>query len=411
MVSLEFDRVPPIAEYLSMVFLLSRLGSNTVWFFLPLFFEQQIESVFLIGIMTSIPAFITILLDIPMGNLVQKAGEKIVIFIGLLANLMPGLLYLTGIPVLLVLGKAFEGVVKSMIWNGGWSLSLKSADPEIESETNSIFLLGVNLAAIIGPIIGGFLIAAKGFDITFALWVFSAWLGALTFYLYIGLEGENGFIESLEEIFQRKTYSDEYHDLKQHWEQVKLPFSLIFLYSILFSFFWLAVPLLLDQVGASYGEMGIIFGIAALPRVFQFLFGRLADNFGKLKLASIIGLFLTPVLVSMSLFSSVYILGGLFLLARLLSSGLSPVLHAFFDSRIPDKLEGEFTGFLEFSKHSGQAIGPVLAGTAASIWSVNASFLAAAVVALIFTVICAVGAHLELADLRELEQTALSGNT
>lgn len=411
MVKLEFDRVPPIAKYLSMVFLLSRLGSNTVWMFLPLFFEQQIESVFLIGIMTSVPSVMTIIMDIPMGNLVQRAGEKMVIFIGLLANLMPGLLYLTGIPVALVLGKMFEGVVKSMIWNGGWSLSLKSADPEIESETNSVFLLGVNLAAIVGPIIGGFLIAAKGFDITFALWVFSAWLGALTFYLYVGLEGKKGFIDSLEELFHRKTYQDEYHDLTENWTNLKLPLSLIFLYSILFSFFWLAVPLLLDQVGASYSEMGIIFGIAALPMIFQFLFGRLADSFGNLKLASIIGLLMTPVLVSMSMVSSIYILGGLFLLARLLSSGLSPALHAFFDSRVPDELESEFTGFLEFSKHIGQAIGPIMAGTVSSIWSVNASFLAAAGVALIFTVVCAVGAHLELADLRELEQTALSGNT
>lgn len=411
MVALEFDRVPPIAKYLSMVFLLSRLGSNTVWMFLPLFFEQQIESVFLIGIMTSVPSIMTILLDIPMGNLVQRAGEKIVIFIGLLANLMPGLMYLTGIPVVLVLGKAFEGVVKSMIWNGGWSLSLKSADAENESETNSIFLLGVNLAAIIGPVIGGFLIAAKGFEITFALWVFSAWLGALTFYLYIGLEGKHGFVESLEELFHRKTYQDEYVDLKSNWDNLKLPLTLIFLYSILFSFFWLAVPLLLDQVGASYTEMGIIFGIAALPKIFQFLFGRLADEFGKLKLASAIGLFLTPVLVFMGLVSNIVILGALFLIARLLSSGISPALHTFFDSRVPDELEGEFTGFLEFSKHSGQAIGPIMAGTVASIWSINASFLAAAGVCLVFTLVCATAAHLELADLRELEQTALSGNT
>ena len=125
MVNLEFDRVPPIAKYLSVVYLVSRLGMTTVWFFLPLFFEQQIESVFLIGIMTSLPAAIPILLDIPVGNLVQRAGEKIVIFIGLIMMLFPGLFYLTGIPVLLVAGKAFEGIVKAMIWNGGWSLSLK----------------------------------------------------------------------------------------------------------------------------------------------------------------------------------------------------------------------------------------------------------------------------------------------
>jgi len=410
MVALEFDRVPPIAKYLSVVFLLSRLGSNTVWFFLPLFFEQQIDSVFLIGLMTSIPAAIPILLDIPMGNLVQRAGEKIVIFLGLLTYLMPGLLYITGIPLLLVLGKGFEGLAKTMIWNGGWSLSLKSADEDVESESNSVFLLGVNLAAIIGPVIGGYLIAAKGFNITFALWVFSAWIGALTFYLYIGLEGEKAFVESLEDLFHRNTYADDYHHLKDNWSEIKFPLSLIFLQAILFSFFWLAIPLLLDQLNAGYEMMGVIFGIAALPRIFQFVFGKLADSFGKLKLSAVLALVLTPVLLSMGVISSIYILGAAFLVARLLNSGLTPALHAFFDSRVPDEFEGELTGFLELSKHSGQTLGPVIAGTAASVWSINASFYVAAVIALLLGVMCAVGAHLELADLRELEQTALSGN-
>ena len=410
MVALEFDRVPPIAKYLSVVFLVSRIGSSTAWFFLPLYFEQQISSVFLIGLMTSIPAAVPILLDIPVGNLVQRAGEKIVIFLGLLTYLMPGLMYLTGLPLLLVLGKGFEGLAKTMIWNGGWSLSLKSADEEVESEASSVFLLGVNLAAIIGPVIGGYLIAAKGFDITFALWVLSAWLGALTFYLYIGLEGEKAFFDSLEDLFHRKTYRDDYHHLKNNWNNVKFPLSLIFLQAILFSFFWLAIPLLLDQLNAGYEMMGIIFGLAALPRIFQFMFGKLADSFGKLKLSAILAILLTPVLFIMSMISSIYLLGAVFLVARLLNSGLTPALHAFFDSRIPDDLEGELTGFLELSKHSGQTLGPLIAGTAAAIWTINASFMVAAFIAFLLAVLCAVGAHLELADLRELEHTALSGN-
>jgi len=361
--------------------------------------------------MTSLPAAIPIILDIPMGNLVQRAGEKIVIFIGLLMNLMPGLLYLTGFPILLVAGKAFEGVVKTMIWNGGWSLALQSADEDTESESSSVFLLGVNLAAIIGPIIGGYLIAAKGFDITFALWVFSAWIGALTFYLYVGLEGEKAFVDSLEEIFERSTYRDDFHHLKNNWDNVKFPLSLIFLQAILFSFFWLAVPLLLDQLNAGYEMMGIIFGIAALPRIFQFMFGKLADSFGTLKLSAVLAIGLTPVLLAMGMISSIYLLGAVFLVARLLNSGLTPALHTFFDSRVPDELEGEMVGFNELSKHSGQTLGPIIAGTASSIWSVNVSFYVAAAIALVLAVMCAVGAHLELSDLRELEQTALSGNT
>lgn len=385
---MEFDRVPAIAKYLSVIYLLSRLGSNTVWMFLPVFFEQHIASVFLIGLLTALPAAIPIILDIPMGNLVQRAGEKMVIFIGLLMNLMPGLLYLTGIPVLLVLGKAFEGLVKTMIWNGGWTLSLKSADQSNESESQSVFLLGVNLAAIVGPIIGGFLIASKGFELTFAIWVFFAWLGALTFYLYIGLEGKRGFFDSLEDLFHKNTYVNDFQHLKDNWHNVKLPMSLIFLYSIIFSFFWLAVPLLLDDIGAGYEVMGVIFGLAALPNIFQFVFGRWADSIGRLKMVYILSILLVPVLVVMGLISNIYLVGGVFLLARLLNAGFSPALHAFYDSRVPDEIEGEITGFWEFSKHLGQTIGPVMAGTVASIWSINASFFAAAIISFIIFALC-----------------------
>lgn len=378
---MEFDKVPGIAKYLSVVYLLSRLGSNTVWFFLPLFFEMHIESVFLIGLMTSIPAAIPVILDIPMGNLVQRAGEKIVIFIGLLMYLMPGLLYLTGIPLLLVAGKVFEGIVKSMIWNGGWTLSLKSADSDYEAESNSVFLLGVNLAAIAGPILGGFLIANQGFNLVFALWVFFAWLGALVFYLYVGLEGRKGFIQSLEDLFHRKTYSDERTHLKDNWDSLRKPLVLILLYSIIFSFFWLAVPFLLDGLDASYIEMGIIFGVAALPKLFQIFFGDLGDRLGDLKVVSALSLLLAPVLVLMSFVSNIYLVGALFLIARLLASGISPLIHAYYDSQIPDEVEGEMTGFLEFSKHTGQAIGPAMAGAVASVGTINLSFQAAAGVA------------------------------
>lgn len=380
---MEFDKVPRIAKYLSMVFLLTYMGKNIAWYFLPVFFEQQIQSVFLVGILTSLPAAIPILLDIPAGNLVQRAGEKIVIFIGLLMHLFPGLFYLTGIPILLAAGKVFEGFAKTMVWNGGWTLSLRSADEKNESESTSVFLLGVNVAAILGPVIGGYLIASKGFDITFALWIFSAWLGALVFYLYIGLEGDRAFIDSLEELFHRRTYEDDYQHLKNNFQNIKFPMLLISLHSVIFSFFWLAVPLLLDEIGAGYQMMGIIFGVAALPKIFQFGFGRIGDRLGRLKLSAVLSLLLIPVLFAMSFYSSILIIGALFLVARLLASGMSPLFHALYDSNVPDEIEGEMMGFMEFAKHIGQSLGPTLAGFFASIGGIALSFRFAGVVSLL----------------------------
>lgn len=383
---MEFDKVPPIAKYLSVVFLLTRLGYSTVWFFLPLFFEIHIDSVFLIGIMTSIPAALPVLTDIPMGNLVQRAGEKVVIFIGLLMNLIPGLFYITGIPLMLVMGKVFEGIVKGMIWNGGWTLALKSADEDTEAESTSIFLLGVNLAAVIGPVIGGLLIASRGFEVTFALWVLSSWLACLTFYLYIGLEGHGAFIDSIEDLFQRKTYADDWEHLKEHWQDLKKPLVLIFTHSIIFSFFWIAVPFLLDDINAGYEVMGLVFGFAALPKLFQYVFGDLGDKYGDLRVAAVMSVLLVPVLAVTSFVTNIYMVAALFFIARMFVSGISPVLHAYYDSQVPDDIEGEMTGFLEFFKHTGQAIGPAMAGAAASVGGIALSFQAAAVVALMLFV-------------------------
>lgn len=385
---MELDRVPPIAKYLSVTFLLAWIGRSTVWNFLPIYFETHISSVFLIGIVMSLPSAIPLLLDIPVGNLVQRAGEKITIFLGLIGTIIPGLLYFTAIPALLVIGKAVEGLAKTFIWNGGWSISMKSASEDVESESLSVFLLGTNLALVVGPVIGGYLIASRGFPLTFGLWVFSAVLAVLVFYSYIGVHRKRGFIDSVGDLFHRKTYQDDWHHIRDNWSALRFPLSLVFLQSIIFSFYWLALPLMLSDVGAGFEMMGLIFGVAAIPKTFQFIFGDLADRTGRLRMMAVLSLLLTPVMIAMSFQSEIVVVGILFFVARTLSSGMSPVMHAVFDSRCPEELEGELTGFLEFFKHSGQTLGPIIAGTVASIWSINASFLAAGTVsAMIFGVV------------------------
>ena len=383
---MDLDRIPDIAKYLSLVFLVSWIGRATVWNFLPIFIEDQIANVFLVGVVTSLPAVIPLLTDIPVGNLVQRSGEKIVIFTGLAAAVLPPVFYYTAAAPFIVLGKTMEGVVKSMVWNGGWSLSLQASDDDVESESVSIFLLGVNVAYILGPIVGGYLLASYGFNLTFRIWAFTAILGLALFYSYIGLgkkDQKESLEESVEDLFHRSTYSKEWKDLKHNWSELRLPYALIFLYSIIFSFYWLAIPLLLERMGADLQMMGIIFGIAAVPKTFQFIFAELADRRGKLKVLSVLALLLIPVLAIMNFISGIMVIGGFVLVARTLSSGMSPVIHAIYDKRVPDEIESEMTSFMEFFKHAGTAIGPVLAGAVASVWSINESFLAAAVVALL----------------------------
>ncbi len=106
---MDLDRIPDIAKYLSLVFLVSWIGRATVWNFLPIFIEDQIASVFLVGVVTSLPALIPLLIDIPVGNLVQRSGEKIVIFTGLVAAVLPPVFYYTAAAPFIVFGKTMEG--------------------------------------------------------------------------------------------------------------------------------------------------------------------------------------------------------------------------------------------------------------------------------------------------------------
>lgn len=377
------QEIPNITKYLSVVMLVGWLGRSTVWQFLPVYFQMHIDTVLLIGILTSIPAAVSVMLDIPVSNYVQRVGEKFVFFTGLIFGVLPALAYILAAPVFLFAGKFFEGVTKSLVWNSGWSLSMKSSDQETESENLSVFLLGVNLATVIGPVIGGYLILAHGFNLVFGLWILTSLISIGLFASYIGTRSKADRVLMFEELFKSKTYSNDFNHLKEHWDSVKEAYGLIFIYSIIFSFFWLTVPLILEESGASYIEMGLIFGLAALPAAFQILFGDLADRIGRHEILLGLSLLLTPVLLGMFYFDSTIMLGGLFFIAAALSNGMSPAIHSIFDNRAPEEVESELVGFMETAKHTGQLVGPTLAGGVASVYSLSASFAVAALLSLI----------------------------
>ncbi len=374
------QEVPKATKYLSMVMLVAWIGQSMVWNFLPIYFERYIQNVFLIGFLVSLPPLITILMDIPVSNYIQRVGEKFVFLVGLIFNVLPAVAYLGAAPLFIVTGKMFEGITKSLIWNSGWSLSLKTSNEKTEGESISIFLLGINLAAVIGPVIGGYLLISYGFQLPFIIWILTSSIAILVFISYIGYSPESDAVDNFEKLFKKKTYFDDFHHLEQNWDSIKPVYTLIFLHSIIFSFYWLAVPLALDEVGASFIEMGFIFGLAALPSVFQIFFGRFADHVGRHKSLIIFSAILTPILVAMYFSQSVIVLGALFFLAAALTNGMSPPIHTMLDIRAPEEVESELVGFMELFKHIGQFTGPLAAGAVASVASLSVSFAAAGIV-------------------------------
>ena len=375
---MDTSRIPATTKRLSLILFVTFLGFRSSWHFLPVFFEQQLENFFLVGLLTSLPSLVTIMTDIPVGNLVQRAGERIVIIMATIVQVTPAICYLLSVPIALIGGKLLEGLSKSLLWNSSWSLSMKTADEETESTNLAIFMLGPNTAELIGPIIGGWLIMTWTFDVAFVFWIAIGLCSIPLAIWLLGTDTKKPLGSAITDLGRRQTYMDEWQDLQQYGGAIIIPLLYVFLYSIVFSFFWMVIPLILDELGTSFLIMGLILGAAAIPKLFQFVFGELADRYGNEQLILTLNIVLIPLLLLMAYAETIIAMAGLFFVARIAVAGVQPAVHSLFDEHAPDHVESELTGFLELSKHSGQAIGPVMAGAVASMFSLSASFFAAA---------------------------------
>lgn len=378
-----FDEVPGEVKRLSIAFSISFLGSSMVWMFLPVFFEQHIENVFLVGVLTSLPALTTLFMDIPVGNLLQRADSKLFTFIGLILFSLPGIFYLTTLTVMMFIGKFIEGVSKTLRWESGWYLAMEDSNIENESETLGVFTLGKNISDIIGPVIGGILAFYIGIRVNLVIWFVLGVISFIYFHNQVGFSTDNSR-KAFKSLIRKKTYSDDIKHLKENWQGIKWSISLIFIFSVVSSFFWVAVPLMLNDLGADYMLMGALFGLVAVPKIFEVYFGKIADRYGWLRTVQFFSFCVIPVLFITSFMENILIVGGLILLAMLFSTALNPSLHSYFDKCVSDEVEGEMVGFLELFKHSGQTLGPIIAGAVASKWSISTSFFAAGIISVLF---------------------------
>ncbi len=381
-----FDSVPEEVKKLSIAFSLSFFGSSMMWLFLPVFFRQHVESVFLVGVLTSIPGVATIILDIPAGNLVQRMDSKLVTFAGLSLFVLPGIFYFTTLTVMMFFGKLIEGISKTLRWESGWYIAMEDSREENESETLGVFTLGKSISDVIGPIVGGLIAFYLGFRYNLLLWSLFGVLSAVFVFKFMGFSME-GSKKAMRSLFQKRTYKDDFRHFRENWRDMKWPVSMILLHALVFSFFWVAIPLLLEDIGANYMVMGALFGIVALPRTFQAFFGKLADKFGWLRTVQTSSFLMIIVLFIMGMLENILLVGVMILLARLCLTSISPSLHSLFDDSVADEYEGEMVGFLEFFKHLGHTIGPFMAGSVASRWSISASFFSASGVAVILFLI------------------------
>jgi MFS family permease len=135
------------------------------------------------------------------------------------------------------------------------------------------------------------------------------------------------------------------------------------------------IPLLLFELNATFIQIGLIFGLSAVPHLSEPYFSFLADTKGKKKMI-LLGLLSGAIFFfAMFWFKDITIL---FVIALLLSVSFSAMiagLNGRLTDLMPKKLVGEFTGFTSAFWDIGAVAGPITTGLIADAFGLQYAFL------------------------------------
>ena len=364
-VSLELLKLPLNIKLAALLMLVYGLGWGIAGPFIPIYFNQILGNYTAVGIVFGIYPLFCILWDLIIGPLSDSASKKGLMRIALL-------LYLPMSFILLSL-KNMSNFIIFRIYHSFATTSLytahevyvrKHSPKHKASEAIGLSDSASILAAIIGAVIGGFLIMKIGFNIFYAVSIFAA-LAFIPLFFLKGRRKHYHFKIELKKDIQ---------DFCRSKELVKLSF-INFFFVFCYTTAFIMLPLLLLELNATLLQIGLIYGAIYIPFLFESYFSVLADKFGKRNIL-LKGLLFGALLFLGMFFAKSIIL--LFIFSLLLSvsfSAISPSLSGRMTELMPKNEIGGLTGIKTAIRDIAAGAGPILAGLIADSFGLNYAFL------------------------------------
>lgn len=327
------------------------VADNLLEFVFPTYLENLDKSYFEIGLLLSLASISGILIDLPMGNLSDKASRKRLMISGLILSVIAAILIFS-----------FEGnitlTIAFLFWGMAYQIWKVPRDAKFASLTDKIergqdYGLDTEvkyLGQTVGAFVGGFVLLYFGFTGILSFYIVFLLLAVLIIAYYIK-ENKKENIEKA--IVSCSKYSSLLSDLKEF--KVFGLFGIILLFfSLLFTLWeqilWTFEPLFYgpEVLNIPIELGGLLLAFFSLPGIFlSYPAGRIADRVGK-KIVLFLGLVIIG--VSLILFSLSHSLIFVFALALLISVGWAISLPSL-DGLIIDltyrQKKGEATGLCE----------------------------------------------------------------
>lgn len=326
-----------------------------IGFILPIYALELGASVVEVGVLYSVFSLISIIIRPKIGNLLDRRGRKIGIFIGVALYCLVNFLFLIGRDFkYLFYTRVFQSIGASFLW-----ISVDAMVSDISHSGNRSENFGA-ISQIIGR--GDFVGCTIGFIIFFSSFFDEPFKVIFTIYFILGLIALYTCIFKVEETLHYK--KDNKIELPKKKGKVT---KFILISGFTFYVFSLVFPLYIIYLKEYITDNLYLIGLVFLPgEVFQLFlpkrFGRLADKYNRNNIV-ITGIFLLGILQFFMPFIKDY--SGFIILYTLISlifMLIDPAASGLVIDYTGDKKRGESYGLYSLAGGIGGVLGP-LAGT------------------------------------------------
>lgn len=340
-----------------------------LWYFLPIYFEDVLTDMLLVGMAISGFSIASLIVSLPAGDVIDKVGRRFTFIFGILGFILSIFLLFAGNFAFLFLFMFFFGAFTSICSSAADASLLDNC-----TKRNAGWVIGVadgfkQAGWAIGPLVAaGFLLFLKVplfISITILL-ITAVSIYSLKYFPGKGLFGMKELKASKKALVKDKLFWGELKRLKT----IGKPLIAILLFSFAVGFWeyalWTFEPIWTNAIGAGLLMGATILAFASVPYVlFSPLAGKLIDKFSETKMLALGAIF---TLIGQAVFllqRSLLSLSLCFILTAIGITLIAIPLEVFIKKHTKNKIYGELFGADEMAYEIGGVIAPVSVGIVA----------------------------------------------
>lgn len=347
------------------------LGWSLIMPFLPLFFKEHVGSFTKIGLIFAAFPIFQILWSLVLGELLDKLSKRSVIgFVQIILLPMSTVMLSLATLTQFIWWQFYHAFTASAFWISSEAYVRSHSPLNREAETFGSWTFFVGLASVIGAIIGGILMMFIGFNVIYGVSIFS-FLAFILIVTWLPDHTGDGFLRTLNTALKQGILQHEFHDLFENKPMLKLAlFSMLFAFGA--SILAMILPLFLDNLGATFWQIGVISAAFHLPIMTQHHFAMMKNPHRIVTVGMICS---TILFVLLFFVKSVFLTFFLAILLGLAFASVYPIMMGNMTKVMPVNKIGEFSAISYAFRRFGAAIGPILAGFLSDVYGLGFAFL------------------------------------